>query len=92
MCRTDLRKEVDLLSPSLIQQIVTKLNNISDTISDAKNIKLNEATLPSRNSEMEILETFSWRCQWPPGIPKAAKRGYRKIAEKEVQGRTLVKV
>lgn len=75
----------------MVQQIVTKLNNISDTISDAENIELNEATLPSRNSEMEILETFSCKYQWLPSIPKAAKKGYGKIAEKEFQSRTLVK-
>lgn len=63
MCRTHLKNEVGLVSHSLVKQRVIKFNNISDTISGAKDIKLNKITLPFRNSEMAIQETFSWRGQ-----------------------------
>ena len=72
----------------MVQQIFIKLNNISATVSSAKDIKLNEITLLSKNSEingpeMATLETFSWRSSGLQGIAEAAqsykehRMGYR---------------
>lgn len=71
--------EVNSSSRSSTQQILIKLNNISDIVPGAKDIKLSETRfLLSRNLEMSgpemtTQEVFSWRCQWPIGIAKSAK-------------------
>lgn len=79
MCKNDLQNEVDLVTHSLVQQRVTTLNNMSDTMPGGEDIKLDEAKLQRwQNSEMAIWETFLWRCQWPPGIAKTTQRGERR--------------
>lgn len=87
---TDPKNEVDSTQHSLVQQMLINLNNVSGTMSGAEDIRLSETSLPFRNSEMAIWDMFSWSCQWPPGIAKAAKRGYRETAKERGWGRTLV--
>lgn len=80
---------------SLVHQIFISLNNISYTMSGAKVIKLNETTVPSRNSEMNGLERQFGRHFLGGAMASRYSKNCQEEQERErrrgVQGRTLLK-